>query len=64
MQHEGLGEEDYALAAHNLMRMQLIAPAILTGSIKMGPEPVTIYKGINAITLMPLGVAFVEACLR
>jgi len=56
--------DDYALAANNLMRMQLIGPAILTGSITMGSEPVTIYKGIDMVTLTPLGVKFVEACIK
>lgn len=59
-----LSSDDYALAANNLMRLQLVGPAILTGGIKMGSEPVTVYKGINAITLTPLGALFVEACMK
>jgi len=59
-----ISTEQYALAANNLMRMQLIGPAILTGGISMGSEPVTIYKGIDAITLTPLGLKFVEACIQ
>lgn len=59
-----LSNDQYAVAANNLMRMQLIGPAILTGSITMGSEPVTIYKGIDAVTLTPLGVKFVEACIK
>jgi hypothetical protein len=39
-------------------------PAILKGGVKMGPEPLTIYKGIDAVTLTPLGVKFVEACIK
>ncbi len=54
----------YVISAHNLMRMQLIEPAILTGGIRMGSEPVTIYKGIDVITLTPLGVKFIEACIK
>jgi len=56
--------DDYAVAANNLMRMQLISPAILTGGISFGSEPATIYKGIHAVTLTPLGVKFVEACIK
>ena len=59
-----LSTDQYALAANNLMRMQLIGPAILTGGISMGSESVTIYKGIDAVTLTPLGVKFVEACIK
>lgn len=60
----GIKADQYALAANNLMRMQLIGPAILTGGASMGSEPITIYKGIDAITLTPLGVKFVEACIK
>ncbi len=56
--------DQYALAANNLMRMQLIGPAILTGGVSVGSELMTIYKGIEAITLTPLGVKFVEACIK
>lgn len=54
----------YALSVNNLMRMQLLSPAILKGGVKMGQEPLTIYKGIDAVTLTPLGVKFVEACVK
>ncbi len=63
MQALKMPEDDYAVAAHNLMRLQLTAPAVLTGRVKMGPEPLTVYKGIDAITLTPLGALFVEACI-
>jgi len=59
-----ISSDQYALAANNLMRMQLIGPAILTGGASMGSEPLTIYKGIDAITLTPLGVKFIEACIK
>jgi len=60
----GVSIDDYAVAANNLMRMQLISPAILKGGARMGSEPLTIYKGIDAVTLTPLGVKFVEACIK
>ena len=56
--------DDYAVAANNLMRLQLISPAVLKGGIKLGSEPVTVYKGVDAITLTPLGALFVEACIN
>jgi len=65
MQLLGITSDQYALAANNLMRMQLIGPAILSpGGMSIGSELVTIYKGIDVITLTPLGVKFVEACIR
>ena len=54
----------YALSVNNLMRMQLISPAILKGDVLMGSEPLTIYKGIDAVTLTPLGIKFIEACIK
>ncbi|MCK9224800.1 MAG: DUF4393 domain-containing protein [Candidatus Muirbacterium halophilum] len=56
--------DNYILAANNLMRLQLIGPAILTGGVRMGNEPITIYKGTDRITLTPLGVKFIEACIN
>jgi len=64
MQVLGISPDVYAISVNNLMRMQLLAPAILKGGVKMGPEPLTIYKGIDAVTLTPLGVKFVEACIK
>ena len=60
----GISASDYAIAANNLMRMQLLSPAILKGGVSMGNEPMTIYKGIDAVTLTPLSVKFVEACIK
>lgn len=64
MQVLGITPDVYAISVNNLMRMQLLAPAIIKGGVKMGPEPLTIYKGIDAVTLTPLGVKFVEACIK
>ena len=56
--------DQYALSANNLMRMQLLSPAVLKGGAKLGTEPLTIFKGIDAVTLTPLAVKFVEACMK
>lgn len=55
----------YAISVNNLMRLQLLSPAVYKSqSASIGNEPMTIYKGIDAVTMTPLGVKFVEACLR
>jgi len=60
-----ISDDDYAVAANNLMRMQLVGPAIIKSGIAMGKgDRVTAYKGIDAITMTPLGVLFVEACVN
>ena len=59
-----ISSDQYSLIANNLMRVQLIGPAILTGGIKVGSESIAIYKGIDIVTLTPLGVKFVEACIK
>ncbi len=64
MQALNLSSDIYAVSVNNLMRMQLLSPAILKGGVRMGSEPLTIYKGIDAVTLTPLGVKFVEACIK
>jgi hypothetical protein len=64
MQAFKISADVYAISANNLMRMQLISPAIIKGGVKIGSEPLTVYKGIDAVTLTPLGVKFVEACIK
>jgi len=59
-----ISPEVYAVSVNNLMRLQLLSPAVLKGGVRMGSEPLTIYKGIDAVTLTPLGVKFVEACIK
>jgi hypothetical protein len=57
--------DQYQVSIHNLMRMQCIGPAILKSTeIMMGNELTTIYKGTDAVVLTPLGVKFVEACIK
>ncbi|MCX5769203.1 MAG: Abi-alpha family protein [Candidatus Hydrogenedentes bacterium] len=61
----GISADVYAISVNNLMRMQLVSPAILKNiGVRMGHEPLTIYKGIDAVTLTPLGIKFVEACIK
>jgi hypothetical protein len=64
MQMVGIDTSTYQVSIFNLMRMQCIGPAILKGGVMMGSEPVTIYKGTDAVVLTPLGVKFVEACIK
>lgn len=60
-----LSGDEYVVAANNLMRLQLIGPAVLISSgVKMGSEPLTTYKGLDRVTLTPLGALFVEACMQ
>ena len=55
---------DYSISAYNLIRTQCIAPAIIKGAMSFGDHQATVYKGIDAITITPLGVKFVEACMK
>lgn len=65
MQALGITEADYQVSAFNLMRVQCIAPAVLKATgISFGDEATTIYKGIDAVTLTPLGVKFAQACME
>lgn len=65
MQALSITEADYQVSAFNLMRIQCIAPAVLkTTGISFGDEATTIYKGIDAVTLTPLGVKFAQACME
>jgi len=60
-----ISEDQYQVSVHNLMRMQCIGPAILKSTgIMIGAEATTIYKGTDAVVLTPLGVKFVEACIK
>ncbi|MCR4320648.1 MAG: DUF4393 domain-containing protein [Candidatus Brocadiaceae bacterium] len=64
MKMVSIDENTYQVSIFNLMRMQCIGPAILKGGISMGNEPITIYKGTDAVVLTPLGVKFIEACIK
>lgn len=60
-----MSPDQYAVSANNLMRMQLLGPAVLkSGGVTMGTEPLTIFKGIDAVILTPLAVKFIEACMK
>lgn len=56
-----INEGQYALAVNNLMRMQLISPSFFRTIGEIGGP---IFKGFDAITMTPLGVKFVEACMQ
>ncbi len=68
MQRASLSADAYVVAANNLMRMQLISAAIFRGGMSIGvgqrSELLTVYKGVDAITMTALGVLFVEACIK
>jgi hypothetical protein len=59
-----IDEITYQVNIYNLMRMQCIGPAIIKGSITFGEHCATAYKGTDAVVLTPLGVRFVEACMK
>ena len=60
-----IDQPTYQVSIYNLMRMQCIGPAILKApSIRVGQESMTIYKGTDAVVLTPLGVKFIEACIK
>jgi Abortive infection alpha len=58
-----ISDEDYYISMYNLFRVQCLCPAILTGGISMGSEPVTIYKGAEQVTFTHLGLKLVEATI-
>jgi len=65
MQMVGIDASTYHVSIFNLMRMQCIGPAVIrSDGVAIGNEPITIYKGADAVVLTPLGVRFVEACLK
>jgi len=68
MEKVSLSADEYVVAANNLMRMQLVSAAIFKGGISIGvgqgSDKLTVYKGIDAITMTGLGVLFVEACTK
>lgn len=60
----GIDSEEYLVSVYNLFRVQCLAPAILKGGVSMGNEPLTIFKGAEAVTMTPLGKMFVETCIK
>lgn len=60
-----ISEADYQVSIFNLMRIQCVAPALIKSTgISFGGEPTTIYKGTDSVTITPLGVEFVQACME
>ena len=64
MQELSISEADYQVSAFNLMRIQCIAPSVIKAGFSFKNGPATIYKGIDAVTLTPLGVKFAQACME
>jgi len=61
----GISENEYNLSVYNLFRVQCLAPAVMEATgIMFGEEPTTIFKGAKAVTMTPLGVNFVKACIE
>lgn len=61
----GITEANYGLSMYNLFRVQCLAPAVLeTSGIMFGEERATVFKGAKAVTMTPLGVSFVQACIE
>lgn len=60
-----ISDSDYQVSMFNLFRVQCMAPAVLkaTNIILGNNENPSIYKGIDAVTMTPLGVGFVKACI-
>src|SRR5258708_1288152 len=61
----GISENEYNLSIYNLFRVQCLAPAVMESTgIMFGEEPTTIFKGAKAVTMTPLGVNLVKACIE
>lgn len=61
----GINENDYGVSVYNLFRVQCLAPAVKVATgIMFGDEPSTVFKGSKAVTMTPLGVNFVKACIE
>lgn len=58
-----IDDRAYGRSVYNLFRVQCIAPAILKGGIRISGEPITVFKGADAVTMTPLGRDLVEACI-
>lgn len=57
--------DDCIISIYNLFRVQCLAPAVLKmGGISSGGESPSIYKGVDQVTMTPLGRRFVEACIK
>jgi len=56
--------DECIVSIYNLFRVQCLAPAILKAGAFFGEEPITIFKGADVVTVTPLGLAFVEACIK
>jgi hypothetical protein len=62
MKMVGVDRINYQVSIYNLMRTQCIGPAFLIKAVLA--EAVATYKEPDAFVLTPLGLRFVEACIR
>lgn len=60
----GITSDEYEVSIFNLFRTQCLTPAVISGGVKMGGEPLTVYKGSKAVSITPLGVDFVKSCIQ
>lgn len=60
-----ISDSDYQISMFNLFRVQCMAPAVLkaTNIILANNENPSIYKGIDVVTMTPLGINFVKTCI-
>ncbi len=61
----GISSKDYDISIFNLFRTQCLAPGLIKQvGIMFGDEASTIYKGIEQVSLTPLGLNFVISCIK
>lgn len=60
-----ISPKEYDVSVFNLFRTQCLSPGLIkqTG-IMFGNEATTIYKGVDAVSMTPLGLAFVKSCIN
>lgn len=60
-----IDSKDYDVSVFNLFRTQCLSPGLIKSTgIMFGNEATTIYKGVDAVSMTPLGLAFVKSCIN
>jgi len=60
----GISPKEYDVSVFNLFRTQCLSPGLIKSTgIMFGNEATTIYKGVDAVSMTPLGLVFVESCI-